>query len=368
MKRAAIAVCLLVGACGDPKPFLCDGESCGGQVSWRRTFQRAHNGKVDILFVVDDTPAMAPFTGALATGLAAMAARIQEPGPVTSVHVGLARAGSCDASARGAACGVAAPDSFLRSAWCHTITNFSGTFADAFACLGDLGAANCAPAQPLTAALRVVERPTPAGWEGFLRPDAYLLVVVVAAGDDASGPSGSPTPVAELAARLKAVKLDRSQVLVSIIGPQRCGSAADPPDPRLVEFTTLFGANATYVSLCSSQLATALDTILVYTGDQLQPPCLSNVRDVDLATPGLQAECVVEDRTSGSDGSLTTAMLPSCNDSPAPCWRMAAGGTCQGYVFEIDYGADWCSEAGTNATIECLGCASPNDAACAPAR
>jgi hypothetical protein len=366
MKRAAIAVCLLV-ACGDPKPFLCDGESCGGQVSWRKTFQRTHNGKVDILFVIDDTPAMAPFTGALATGLAAMAARIREPGPVTSVHVGFARAGSCDALARGAACGVAAPESFLRSEWCHTITSFSGTFADTFACLGDLGAANCAPPQPLANTLRVVESPTAAGWEGFLRPDAYLLVVVVAAGDDASGTPGLPTPVSDLAARLKAVKLDPSQVLISIIGPQGCGSTAEPPDPRLVEFMTLFGANSAYVSLCSGQLDVALD-IFRYTGDQLQPPCLSNVRDVDLDAPGLQAECVVEDRSRGPDGSLTTAMLPSCNDSSPPCWRMTAGGTCQGYVFEIDYGADWCIEAGTNATIECLGCAGVNDPACVPAR
>ena len=74
--------------------------------------------RLDLLFVIDDTSAMAPHAEALAAGVAAMAQQL--PGDTnrrSSLHVGFVRAGGCDTSTRGAACGISAPEQFLRWEW-----------------------------------------------------------------------------------------------------------------------------------------------------------------------------------------------------------------------------------------------------------
>src|SRR6185312_635667 len=137
-----------------------------------------------------------------------------------SLHVGFVRAGGCDTSTRGLACGLDAAAQFVRWEWCQTVTNTTGALTDAFACLGDFGAANCGPAQPLARALDALTSPPRPGWEGFLRPEAYLMIVVIAATDDeASGVPGDPDAVVALANRAKGLKPDPSQLLVSLIGP-----------------------------------------------------------------------------------------------------------------------------------------------------
>jgi hypothetical protein len=97
---------------------------------------------------------------------------------------------------------------------CNAVTNASGAFVDTVACLGAFGAGDCTPNQPLAAAVQALD-PTNAAWDGFLRPDAALVVVIIAATDDASGPASAPTPVSDVVDRLKAVKPDPSQVLHS---------------------------------------------------------------------------------------------------------------------------------------------------------
>ena len=126
------------------------------------------------------------------------------------------RSGRCDQSTRGAACGVAAGEQFLRAEWCETVTNFSGALADALACVGDLGATDCGPAQPLAAAIDALATPPRPGWEGFLRPEAYLMIVVIAAGDDASA-----QPASDVARLIQSSKADPSQVVVSAIVPAK---------------------------------------------------------------------------------------------------------------------------------------------------
>ena len=95
------------GALGTPP---CEDGSCGVQVSTRTTFQIAVNRQVDILFVVDDTPAIAPYAELVTAGLADVAAQLETARPPLSLHAAVVRAGTCDPSGRGAACGVAAPD------------------------------------------------------------------------------------------------------------------------------------------------------------------------------------------------------------------------------------------------------------------
>jgi len=360
---SSLALAVVAAGCDGSRPAPCEDGSCGSQVSWRKIYQQTVNRKIDLLFVVDDTPAIAPFAATLATGFADMASVLEAlpaRGPA-SLHVGVVRAGRCDQSTRGAACGLSASEQFLRAEWCETQTNYSGTLADEIGCLADLGATNCAPAQPLAAAADALAAPPRPGWEGFLRADAYLMVVVIGAGDDASAQS-----VSDLAASIRGLKADPSQTLASAIVPQSCASGAAG---RLTAFVDQFGANGVLLDLCQGQLAVALQQLVGSISALLQPPCATNVRDIDPDTPGLQADCVFEDRLLGSDGSRTTALLPSCDTAAPPCWRLTPGGaSCAGYVLDIVRGADWCDEAGENVAIECVGCATANDPACAPAR
>jgi hypothetical protein len=373
MTRRCLAVAALAGACNGSLPAPCEDGSCGSQVSTKTSFQRTINRQLDLLFVIDDTSAIAPYAAALATGLGDIAQRFPIGAPTPdleiSLHAGFVRAGTCDASTRGSACGVSAPDQFVRSEYCNTVTNFNygDGLPDAFTCLGDLGAANCGPAQPLAAALGWLAGPARAGWEGFLRPDAYLMIVVVATTDDASGPPGSPTPVVAMANTLKSLKPDPSQVLVSVLGPTGC-VAGDMPDPRLHEFVNQFGANGLYLPLCGGDLGAALDRVVSYVGD-FAPPCLRKVRDMDPGTPGLQASCVAESHSLQPDHSIRNAPLPLCDDSPPPCLHLApSGGFCDGYSPWVENTLDWCVAAGINFSIECISCADPNDPACVPVR
>ncbi len=368
LTRSYLAVAALVGGCDATAPILCDGGSCGTQSSWRRTFQHTVNRKVDVLFVVDDTAAVAPYAGALAPGFADMARALQTlplAGPA-SLHVGFVRAGSCDTSTRGAACGLGAPEQYLRSEWCEMVTNLSSPFEQTFSCLADLGAASCAPAQPLSVARQLLTGPPRAGWDGFLRPDAYLMIVIVAGQDDASGQTGSLTPVAQIAASIRGLKQDPSQILVSGIVPASC-AAEDPPAPRLTEFVQGFGANGVLVDLCDGQLAPALLRLGDHLWETVEPACAQNVRDTDLDTPGLQADCTFEQHVFASDGSFTSSAVPSCDVGSLPCWRLVHHEYCgPGYAVVIEHAPDWCDEAGENFAIECLACANRNDPACAP--
>jgi len=364
LTRSLLVVVALATACDGSLPAPCEDGSCGSQASWRKTFQSTVSRNIDLLFVIDDTPAIAPFAGTVAAGLTDMAADLAAlPGlQPASLHVGVVRAGRCDSSTRGAACGVAGGEQFLRAEWCESITNFQGALADGLACMADFGATNCAPAQPLAAAMDALATPPRPGWEGFLRPEAYLMVVVIAGADDASAQAA--IAVANV---IKGLKADPSQAVASVIAPQSCAAAGAPQ--RLVEFVNQFGANGLVLDLCTGPIRYALQRITETINYSLEPACLRRVRDTDLATPGLQPSCVFEDHPRTPDGGWTTAILPSCDSAAPPCWRLSPSqGTCDGFALDIQRATNWCAEAGTNITIECLSCADANDPACVPVR
>jgi len=367
-----LAVAALVAAivgCDGSLPGLCEDGSCHTQAWSQRTFQWYVDPRLDLLIVVDDTAAIAPHLDALAAGFADMAQQLQGPGPKLSLHVGFIRSGGCDWRTRGATCGLAASEEFVRSEWCQTISNlnYPADLSGAFVCLGDFGADDCGPAPPLAAATRALTGPAVPGWSGFLRQDAALMILVVAATDDASAAAGSLVPVADLVAAVKALKSDYSYVLAAVIGPGGSCAAGEEPAPRLTEFVNSFGANGLYYPLCGEHLSNALYRAMPNINVDRRLPCFTNVRDMDPDAPGLQAECAAEDHVRGPDGTWKTAALPSCDVAPPPCWRLApsAGYDCS-YVAMVDRGADWCEAAATSTTLECLACADANDPACTP--
>ena len=102
MTRFALGLAVLAAGCdGSLAPAPCAGGACGTQVSIRKTFQQSVSRRVDLLFVVDDTPAIAPHREAILKGIDDMALALESATmPPISLHVGVVRAGGCDTSTR----------------------------------------------------------------------------------------------------------------------------------------------------------------------------------------------------------------------------------------------------------------------------
>ena len=93
-----------------------------------------------MLFVVDDTDAVAPWVEDLRAGYPAMARLLENmPHGAPNLHVGFVRASRCASQTRARACGIAAAEDFIRHEICGSVSNFTGSFADSFACMADLG-------------------------------------------------------------------------------------------------------------------------------------------------------------------------------------------------------------------------------------
>jgi hypothetical protein len=366
------AAALAAGCVTPPGSSLCGGGACPSERTVEQVFQQSRNTMLDLLFVVDDTPAIAPFQAMLADGFSSDAAVLQGlSGGVPNLHVGFISSSHGDGSpaARAGDCGLAAPAAIATVDSCGQHTNFTGSLDSTFSCLGDFGVTSSAPAQPLASLRRVLEHPPP-GWEGFLRPDAALFIVIIAGADDAS-----PDPVQDTIAFVLGLKPDpANSILISAIVPPVPGDCATdftPSVPRLTSFVESAGANGLIAPFCNDGPRGALIGI----GDTLAilvlPKCLRGVRDVDPATPGVQADCVVEETITRSDGATTTTLLPSCDQAAPPCWWARApsaveAGYCSGGVsFGITQAADFCPEWLTRTRVECVGCLDPADPACA---
>lgn len=383
-----VLAALLVGGCGSSGgPGLCPSGTCHGErtVSWQ--FQRTSAPDLDVLFIIDDSPASAALPAAVRDGYPQMAQVIQDltppdlavaPGSAPpSLHVAFVSAdfgygGACTpASTRSAACGVSTPDQFLSTAACGQQPNFAGSLGDAFACLADFGHGGCSSAQPFAAIRRVLGGDSPggglAGRSLFLRDSAALQVVIVAAQDDASAP---PSEVASLVALLKGSKPDPAQVFVSVIGPSTT-CATDPPlataAPSLAALVEGFGSHGLYYPNCGASPVQALMLLATRLAIDIAPPCLAGVRDVHPELAGVQPTCAVEQQVTQLDGSIARAALPSCDAGPAPCWRLRDEPTlCSaGLLLDIDQGAGWCPALSTITSVSCVGCLDPSDPACA---
>ena len=231
----------LLASCGSPpaSPGGCGELPCDSQRSFTRTFQTSATARLDLLFVVDDTPAIAPYTASVTTALSAFATTLTvQPGREPSLHVRFVPATvpspDCPAASRAVACGVA--DETLQTGLCGSDPSFPGGLSDAFACLGDRGANGCGTLQPLEAARRAL-----AAAGDFLRPDAYLAIIVVAGADDAS-----MSPVDTYVDFIKSLKVDpANQLFASVIAPAApaCSDAATGEPVRLGAFARAFGRN-----------------------------------------------------------------------------------------------------------------------------
>ncbi|HEY3352919.1 MAG TPA: hypothetical protein VGQ83_06695 [Polyangia bacterium] len=218
MRRALLLALAACAACSAraPAPNACGASAC--QVT-RDTFTQAAPLALDLLFVLDNSRATDPPRRSLATHLAALTAPLQAVH--ADLHVGLittdlgAGPGAVAALAcqpggdggrlqntpRGAGCDgahlVDPANRFL--AWAPDpaggapVANFTGSLPEAFACYAEL-ASGCEAEHQLAAIGAALDGCHVAGGcsvtanNGFLRPGAFLQVVILTDEDDCSAP------------------------------------------------------------------------------------------------------------------------------------------------------------------------------------
>jgi hypothetical protein len=323
--------------------------------------------QLDLLFVIDNSPGMATqrtrlladyrrfmevleayseglpdvHIGVVTTDLGTRAPG--EIGPGRSVGTG---PGSCTADGdRGELCRApAAGGNFISDVRLPDGTrsrSYTGTLADAFAQLADVGSAGCAYARPLEAARRaLVDNPANAG---FHRPDAYLAVVMITSDEDCSfgsslfvedaldrakctAEAGSLMPVAEYVSALQSIKPDHNKVMV--LGgylPAAAPACADTrPSARLDAFLAAFPNRNKAVSICEPDLSELMKFPMLLQKVILGYPCFDvPLLDVDPITDGLQAECASWYSYRDNDGLPAEAVIPACRgDAPGSCWRI----------------------------------------------
>ncbi len=209
-----------LAACGSPLPS----QICATSITYQTTHTIAINQEIDLVFVIDDSAAMAGWQAQLAAQLPLMAMVAQCANcPIPSgLHIGVVSTDLGVGAALNAAvpgCSGAGDGGQLRSqpeATCTDTTldpsatfisdngderNFStpddasaSGLVKVFQCVAQLGAGGCGFGQPLAAldrALGADGQPPPAANAGFLRPDAYLGIVIISNRDDCSVPAGS---------------------------------------------------------------------------------------------------------------------------------------------------------------------------------
>ncbi len=325
--------------------------------------------ELDLLFVVDNSPAMAAHRANLSANAHALVAAIEGlQFGMPDLHLGVI---TTDVGTRGAEDNSASPiagctvngdagiaraegaignfftDRRLPSG--NRELNYEGSLDDALAATFDALPTGCAFPRPLEAVRRAIANPANTG---FLREDAILMVAFLTANDDCSFrhstflagadafsciESTDLVAVAEIAAALKATKSDPTKVIVAGgFGPAEPFTAdaqtrtVEPscsidqrsaqPGVRLQAFLDEFPHRNTFSSLCSDDLVPMLELILQPIRTSLGAACFEQtIPDINPDTPGDQFDCAAWFRFESGD----EAVLPRCDDSNQTCWQIA---------------------------------------------
>ena len=294
-------VALALGACVADSPPA--GEPVTSVVD-HREIPVTMNTKIDLLFVIDDSPAMAAAQTKLVGDYRRMIDVLGQStlGELPDVHIGVVTADLADqGTLRHAAFLSDAP----RFAW-RRERNYAGLLGDAFVDLAAVGVGGSTHTAPLEAMQRALD---PAVNPGFVRDGAYLEVVFLTAGDD-QGTAG----VADVARALKLRKPDPSAIVVAgAFGACTSNGITATDAPRLASFLDQFPDRNARATLCDGDLGTVLLVGQLLKID-LGIACFDH-----LAAPH---ECVayLVDPTSDEQ-----ALLPECGSPTAGrCWSLHA--------------------------------------------
>ncbi len=204
----AIGALALTTACGS-RPFQAPNPQPEGQAD--KFYEVNPIRDVDIVFMIDNSGSMEAEQNNLRQNFPALIESLKNiPGGLPNVHIGVI---SSDVGAGGsviqgnpacnrpggdrglfqakAGCGLNEGSNFIKSLQNGTQNNFQGELEKVFACIAELGTLGCGFEHQLQS-VRVALAPgaQPAN-EGFLRPDAFLAVVLITDEDDCSAPPES---------------------------------------------------------------------------------------------------------------------------------------------------------------------------------
>ncbi len=189
------------------------------QMQFNDLFQQAINRNIDIVFMVDDSSSMAPIQAKLTAQFPVFMDVLKTlPGGLPNVHIGVVsssmgagRNPSIDQCTQGggptgggifqvmpkggAPCTRAslnAGQNFIVNV--NGMANYTGDISDVFSCIAALGEGGCGFEHQFESVLRALGADgalPPTQNANFLRPDAYLAIVLITNEDDCSAPPDS---------------------------------------------------------------------------------------------------------------------------------------------------------------------------------
>jgi hypothetical protein len=371
----------------------------------RKDIPMSINRQIDVLFVVDNSPAMAPHREAvLAASRDIVATLAGLQGGLPDIHLGFV---TTDVGSRGAEDSTAtthgdcspngdagelrAPtgvELFLEDILQRDGTrlrNYDGELADVVeAAIDQLGTSGCSFPRPLEAVRRSLRNPVN---DGFVRDDAFLAIVFLTPNDDCSfrhetfldGADAfscveNPADlvgVAEIAAFVKEMKPDPAQVVVGgAFGPAEpfvadtdartvapsC-TVEDParsaqPGVRLQAFLDEFPNRSSSASICANP-GGAIDIVTQLIKTSLGSPCFEGrLLDVEPDVEGQQLDCA--SWFLYDDGE--EVVVPPCTDASATtCWRIEPDPiSCLGEAQLVKFEQFFPTSESLHAIIECV--------------
>jgi hypothetical protein len=227
-----LAGLLTIGlACGQrPLPRAADNADAGtssaeagtedgtdnGYGEWQSFPELTNDYSLDLLFVIDNSPGMAPLQQKLLTNFPVFMNVLKAlPDGLPDLHLAVISTdtgpgrfdlpevncryrgdqGAFQTQPRGTCATSPLLDdgqSFLQTSNDQAEKNYTGDITDAFACIAALGEGGCGFESPLKSLRWALDpQSMPAGNRGFLREDAYLGVILVTHQDDCSVPDDS---------------------------------------------------------------------------------------------------------------------------------------------------------------------------------
>ncbi|HXU64443.1 MAG TPA: hypothetical protein VN962_22240 [Polyangia bacterium] len=222
-----LAACASVVACNSGPPPTCSpgsgghGAGTGGAAGTTASFtiQGKINKDLDLLFMIDNSSGMTSMQQKLVTQIPAFIQTLQQaPGGLPNLHIAVVSSdmgapgdevraiGCTDSGDQGQfqyqvglaatmcnATTLAQGDTFVSDV--DGLTNFTDPLATVVQCVADLGASGCGFEHQLASIARALGAdgsPPPPSNANFLRPNAYLGIILLTNEDDCSAPPNTP--------------------------------------------------------------------------------------------------------------------------------------------------------------------------------
>jgi hypothetical protein len=316
----ALLVACALGACTESPPGT-GGPNVTSRIG-EFTLWVGGRGKLDVLFVVDRSPQMAPYQAGVLGAFPRFAEILAAiPGGAPDLNIAVASGDLADGGALRTSAHV--DGSFVIDGWRNgaRAQNYTGELGSALAELADVGITGDSQPRLLDVVPLALAAPE------FVREHAYLAVVVIAASDDAS-----TIAVDALATQLKQLKADPAKVLVIGIYPK--------PADRLDALLAAFPNRSDHTPIDANDLGVAFRIISQLHAVTLGIPCLDWAPlDLDPVTEGGQYDCSVEHTAD----DLSANILARCGGGALPCWDIVVDPmSCQhgdGFRAVFEHGA-----------------------------